>query len=331
MTERISSPIYLGSTMADGIETPTASHNTIRRNRLRRTWKNFKGTWGLFAEDKIGLLGLGIIIFYALLAMIHPILMNTVWDSKVYDPFMGNDPLVIDNPAPPSLRHLLGTDPMGRDVLSQLMFSTRNEFVLGFLAAIITVVLATSIGASAAYFGGWPDALFMRLADLINILPFIGLLVVLSAFIKMNLWVLAIVIGLLSGFGGTTIIFKAQALTIKVKPYIESAKVAGGSDWHVVFYHIVPNLMPLAFLNMMFTVTGAIFSEAALSFFGLLNVRMSWGIMIYTTQAAGYMLRGLEYWYLILPGGLSITLLCSAFYLIGRALDGVFNPRLRQR
>jgi peptide/nickel transport system permease protein len=89
--------------------------------------------------------------------------------------------------------------------------------------------------------------------------------------------------------------------------------------------------MPLAFLNMMFTVTGAIFAEAALSFFGLLNVRMSWGIMIYTTQAAGYMLRGFEYWYLILPAGLSITFLCTAFYLIGRALDSVVNPRLRQR
>jgi peptide/nickel transport system permease protein len=173
--------------------------------------------------------------------------------------------------------------------------------------------------------------LLMRLADLINILPFFALLVVLSAFLKMNLWVLAIVIGILTGFGGTTIIFKAQALTIKVKPYIESAKVAGGSDWHVVFHHIVPNLMPLAFLNMMFTVTGAIFSEAALSFFGLLNVRMSWGIMIYTTQVAGYMLRGIDYWYLVLPAGLSITLLCTAFYLIGRAFDSVVNPRLRQR
>jgi peptide/nickel transport system permease protein len=331
MTERTSYPIYLGGKASTATLPEAPPLESIRRSRFRRYWKNLKESWGIFTEDWIGLLGLGIIIFYALLAVIHPILMNTVWDPKVYDPFMGNDPLVISNPAPPSATHLLGTDPMGRDVLSQLMFSTRNEFVLGFLAAIITVVLATSIGAVAAYFGGWPDALFMRLADLINILPFIGLLVVLSAFIKMNLWVLAIVIGILSGFGGTTIIFKAQALTIKVKPYIESAKVAGGSDWHVVFYHIVPNLMPLAFLNMMFTVTGAIFSEAALSFFGLLNVRMSWGIMIYTTQAAGYMLRGLKYWYLILPGGLSITLLCTAFYLIGRALDSVVNPRLRQR
>jgi peptide/nickel transport system permease protein len=307
------------------------SLETVQRARMRRFWKGLRENWGLFAEDKVGLIGLGIILFYAALAILHPILMSTVWDAKTYDPFIGSDTRVLVHPSPPSPNHLLGTDPMGRDILSQLMFSTRNEFVLGFVAALITVILATSVGAIAAYFGGWPDIIFMRLADLINILPFFALLVVLSAFLKMTLFVLAIVLGVLSGFGGTTIIFKAQALTIKVKPYIEAAKIAGGSDWHVIFYHIVPNLMPLAFLNMMFTVTGAIFTEAALSFFGLLNVRMSWGIMIYTTQAAGYMLRGIEYWYLIFPAGLSITLLCTAFYLIGRALDGVVNPRLRQR
>jgi peptide/nickel transport system permease protein len=311
--------------------TPSLPLESATRARLSRAWKGLRENWGLFAEDKVGLIGLGIIGFYALLAVLHPILMATVWDAKTYDPFIGSDREVLVHPSPPSARHLLGTDPMGRDVLSQLMSSTRNEFVLGFVAALITVIIATSVGAIAAYFGGWPDAIFMRLADLINILPFIALLVVLSAFMKMTLFVLAVVIGVLSGFGGTTIIFKAQALTIKVKPYIEAAKIAGGSDWHVIFYHIVPNLMPLAFLNMMFTVTGAIFTEAALSFFGLLNVRMSWGIMIYTTQAAGYMLRGIEYWYLIFPAGVSITLLCTAFYLIGRALDGVVNPRLRQR
>ena len=311
--------------------TQSLAIDAARPGRLHRSWNKFKETWRLFAESKFGMLGLAIIIFYAILAAAHPILMNSIWSSKVYDPFLGVDPMVLSNPSPPSAAHLLGTDPLGRDVLSQLMFSARNEFVLGFLAAIITVILATSVGAIAAYYGGWPDVIFMRLADLINILPFIALLVVLSAFVKMNLWVLALVIGVLSGFGGTTIIFKAQALTIKVKPYIESAIVAGGSDLHVVFYHIVPNLMPLAFLNMMFTVTAAIFTEAVLSFFGLLNVRMSWGIMIYTTQAAGYMLRGLQNWYLILPAGLSITLLCTAFYLIGRALDGVVNPRLRER
>lgn len=301
------------------------------RIRLRVSWKQFVQNWALFSQNKIGLVGLGIILFFGLLAMMHPLLMEFAWDASVYDPFTGNDMAIMQHPSPPSARHLLGTDPMGRDVLSQLMYSTRNEFVLGLLAAAITVTIATSIGAISAYFGGWIDVLFMRLADLTNLLPFFALLVVLSSFFRMNMWTLALVIGILSGFGGTTIIFKAQALTIKVKPYIEAARIAGGGNGHIIFRHIVPNLMPLAFLNMMFTVTGAIFTEAALSFFGLLNIRMSWGIMIYTTQAAGYMLRNIDYWFLIFPAGLSITLLCSAFYLVGRALDEVVNPRLRQR
>lgn len=299
--------------------------------RLRIAWKGFKQSWMLFTENKIGLVGLGIILFFGLMAVAHPILMHTVWEPNIYDPFIGNDPTILQHPSPPSARHLLGTDPVGRDVLSQLMYSTQSEFILGLLAAIVTVTIATSVGAISAYFGGALDAFFMRLADLINILPFIALLVVLTAFFDFGMIELALLIGILSGFGGTTIIFKAQALTIKVKPYIEAARVAGGSDLHIIFRHIVPNLMPLAFLNMMFTVTGAIFSEAALSFFGLLNLRMSWGIMINTTQAAGYLLGGWKYWYLIVPPGLAITLLCSAFYLVGRALDEVVNPRLRRR
>jgi peptide/nickel transport system permease protein len=312
-------------------ETTLRISEPVWRVRLRHNWKSFVGNWDLFAENKIGLIGLAIILFYALLALLHPILIHSVWDPKIYDPFTGIDASIYNHPSPPSPGHLLGTDSMGRDILSQLMYSTRNEFVLGLLAAVITVTVATSIGAMAAYFGGWVDAVLMRLADLINILPFLALLVVLSSFLRMNIWTLALVIGVLSGFGGTTIIFKAQAVTIMVKPYIEAARVAGGNHWHIIFYHIMPNLMPLAFLNMMFTVTGAIFTEAALSFFGLINIRVSWGIMIYTTQTAGYMLRGIDYWYLIFPAGLSITLLCSAFYLVGRALDGVVNPRLRRR
>ncbi|HEU0020689.1 MAG TPA: ABC transporter permease subunit, partial [Dehalococcoidia bacterium] len=124
---------------------------------------------------------------------------------------------------------------------------------------------------------------------------------------------------------------KAQALSIMVKPYIEAARVAGGSRRHIIFVHIVPNLLPLSLLYMMFTVTAAIFSEAVLSYFGILNVRMSWGIMIHTASSSGYLLGGTKFWWLILPAGGAITLLCSAFYLVGRALDEVVNPRLRRQ
>ncbi len=301
------------------------------RVRLRLFWKSLKANWALFKENPVGLVGLGIILFFALMGILHPILMNTVWDPTIYDPVTGYDFDILMHPAPPSAKHLLGTDPLGRDVLSQLMYSTQTEFILGVVAALITVTIATAIGAVSAYYGGVVDTFFMRLADLVIMLPFISILIVLSALFNLSMFKLALVIGVLSGFGGTTVIIKSQALIIKVKPYIEAARVAGGSDRHIILVHFIPNLLPLSFLYMMFTVTGAIFSEAVLSFFGLINIRMSWGIMIHTTQTAGYLLSGGKYWWLVVPAGLAITLLCSAFYLVGRALDEVVNPRLRQR
>jgi peptide/nickel transport system permease protein len=300
------------------------------RIRLNLLLRSLRTNIGIFSENPIGLIGLAIILAFALLALAHPILMRTRWNPTIYDPVLGFDARVPGHPAPPSANHLLGTDPLGRDVLSQLMYSTRSEFVLGVLAALVTVVIATTIGAISAYYGGLVDTLFMRLADLVIMTPVITVLIVLSALLRMGLVELAIVLGLLSGFGGATIIIKSQALTVKVRAYIEAARVAGGNNAHIILRHIIPNLMPLSFLYMMFTVTGAIASEAVLSFFGLLDIRMSWGLMIYTTSYSGYLLD-LKSWWLIFPASLSITLLCAAFYLVGRALDEVVNPRLRRR
>ena len=299
--------------------------------RLRLAARSFRSGWGIFMESRVGVLALFIIIIFALMAVSHPILMSTVWDSATYDPVTGYSFGQSQQPAPPSWKHPLGTDPLGRDVLSQLLYSTRSEFVLGITAALVTVGIATVVGAVAAYYGGMLDSFFMRLADLIIALPAISLLIVLSALFNLNLFYLALIIGVLGGFGGTAIILKSQALTIRVKPFIEAARVAGGGHFHIIFVHIIPHLLPLSLLYMMFTVTSAIFAEAVLSFLGLLDLRMSWGIMIHTANTGGYLLGGTKYWWLIVPAGASITLLCSAFYLAGRALDEVVNPRLRRR
>ena len=284
----------------------------------------------MFVATRVGLVGLAIIVFYALLAASHPVLMNTVWEPSVYDPVVGYSFDEVRQPAPPSRNHLLGTDPLGRDILSQLMFSARAEFLLGLLAAVVTVTIGTTVGAVAAYFGGVVDMLLMRFADIMIMMPGISVLIVLSALIGVEHFELALIIGILSGFGGTGVVLKSQALSVVVKPYIDAARIAGGGPFHIIFVHIVPNLLPLSFLYMMFTVTGAIFSEAVLSFLGLLDVRMSWGLMIHTTESAGYLLQVTEYWWLIFPASLSITLLCSSFYLVGRSLDEVVNPRLRR-
>ena len=302
----------------------------VWRVRLGLIWRSFKTNMALFSENPIGLIGLGLIFFFALIALIHPLLMKTVWDPNIYDPVIGIDQSIFLHPAPPSAAHWLGTDPLGRDVLSQLMWSTRSAFVLGLLAATVTVVIATTIGAVSAYYGGLIDAVFMRLADLGIMTPTITILIVLGTLFDLGMVQLAIVIGILSGFGATTMIIKSQALTIKVRTYIEAAKVAGGNDLHIIFRHIIPNLLPLSFLYMMFTVTAAISIEAVLAFFGLLNIRMSWGLMIQTTSYAGYLLD-FSKWWLVFPPSLAISILSAAFYLVGRALDEIVNPRLRKR
>ena len=299
--------------------------------RMRLTLRGLREGWTTFKENKIGVVGLGIIVLFALMAMSHPILMSTVWDERTYHPVVGYAFEETEQPAPPSWKHPLGTDPLGRDVLSQLLSSTRSEFLLGITAALTTVIIATIVGAVSAYYGGIVDAFFMRLADLIIALPGISLLIVLNSMFDLGLLQLGVLIGVLGGFGGTAIVLKSQALSIKVKPYIEVARVSGGSQFHIIFVHIIPNVLPLSLLFMMFTVTGAILSEAVLSFFGLLNIRMSWGIMISTAESGGYLLNVAKYWWLLVPAGGSITLLSAAFYLVGRGMDEVVNPRLRRR
>jgi len=313
-------------------------YQPLWRVRLRLLRRSLIESWGMFKESKIALTGLTIIVFYGLIGLAYPLLINTVWDPLIYDPIMGYDRdeygVPLPFPAPPSSAHLLGTDAAGRDILSQLMASTKTEFVLGVFAALITVVIGTLIGAVAAYYGGFVDTFFMRLADVILLFPLIGFLIMLSGLLgQVDFWMLTLVLGLYSGFGSITIVLKSQALQIKVKPYIEAAKVAGGSHFHIIFSHIIPNVLPLSFLYMMFTVTSAIFSEAVLSFFGLTDIKMSWGIMINIANDNGYLTGSnfATYWWLWVPSGLSITLLCAAFYLVGRGLDEVINPRLRKR
>ena len=341
--------------------------------RLRLLRRSFGTTWGLFRQNKMGLFGVALVALFALMAIIHPILMATVWDPKIYDPVTGYDAVMTEytvvegepadptseinvnvarlrlnptldvgdvitvptQPAPPSISgenpHFLGTDPRGRDILSQLLYSTRAAFFLGAVAALTTVLIATTVGSIAAYFGGFVDGALMRGADLILLMPLLPVLILLSASFEITMVTLGIMIGVLSGFGGVAIVLKSQALSIKVKAYIDAARVAGGSDWHVIFKHIIPNVLPLSFLYMMFGVTEAIAIEATLSFFGLLNVPMTWGIMINQAQTNGYLLSGTNYWWLLFPAGLAVSFLCFAFFLVGRGMDEVINPRLRAR
>ena len=234
-------------------------------------------------------------------------------------------------PAPPSPKHILGTDSLGRDIFSQVMEGSQVAFLLGLLSATLGVGISTLLGTIAAFFGGRVDAYLMRQSDLILMLPTLPLLFIISAFAELKVWHLAVVLGTIGGLGGSVITIKSQALQVKVKPFVDSARITGGSKMNILFSHVLPNVAPLALLFMVFSVTGAIASESVLSFLGLLNIDMSWGLMIYLAQVEGFIFSGMKFWWLILPAGLSVTFLAGGFYLVGRGLDEVFNPRLRKR
>jgi peptide/nickel transport system permease protein len=340
--------------------------------RHHRSPRDPRESWPAWSRNKIGLLGVGLITLFALVALSYP-LMRSIgpWeDDAIYDPITGHDAVLEDfeivpttddivdpatqmdaetaqlfclgalvgdtctiprQPAGPGPGHLLGTDPLGRDIASQLAYGTRAAFLLGSIAALVTVVVATIVGSMAAFYGGWVDGALMRLADLVLILPLIPVLIVVSGLMEVTLPLLGVLIGALSGFGGTAIVLKSQALSVMVKPFVDAARVSGGSNRRLIVRHVVPNVLPLSLLFMLFTVTEAISLEATLSFFGLLDIDMSWGIMLNVAQTEGYLRLGLEYWWLLVPSGLAVTLLAAGFFFVGRAMDEVVNPRLRAR
>lgn len=278
----------------------------------------------------LGAIGIGLLILFALMAVAHPILMVTVWQRVTYHPMVGFDYDHGPHPLPPSLRHLLGTDSLGRDVLSQLLYGTHTSFGLGLTAGIIAASIATAVGVTAAYYGGWIDAVLMGLSDTFVLLPPPVVLLIVGLLIEDVQWPqLALLYGLFAGLGSPAIVLKAQAAAIRTRQYIEAARVAGGSGLHVIQRHVLPHVLPLSLLFLMFTASGSVLTEALLSFFGRTQIRLSWGTMIWFGQVTFRWSAAGEQWHVILPPALAITLFCAAFYMVGRAVEEVFHPRRR--
>lgn len=280
--------------------------------------------WAIYRKNPMGMAGLGLLVMFAMMALasfIPPMI------DPMYHPMSGVDP-EIDRSLGPTAKHWLGTDFMGRDILSQLLTGARVAFLIGVSAAFMAVAIGTLVGMVAGYFGRVVDTLLMRLADIVMVLP--GLLVILilsSVFGQLSIWNLVIIVGLLK-WAGVSRVIRSQTLSLKVRPYVEAAKVAGASHRRILLLHILPNVMPLSFLYMTFGVTSAILIEAALSFLGFGDPStVSWGMMLQWIWKTGHMFRA-PYW--LLPPGICISLITLSFYLVGRAMDEVLNPRLRK-
>jgi peptide/nickel transport system permease protein len=221
----------------------------------------------------------------------------------------------------------LGTDNQGRDLYSQWMWGTRVALTVGLLAAFFSISIGVIVGLVSGYSGGKTDSVLMRFTDVILVLPGLPLVIILAAVLGAGIWNIILVISIV-GWPGTARVIRSEVLSLKERPFIDSARVTGASNIRIMFKHIAPNVLPLAFLYMTFAVSGAILTEAALSFIGLGDVNTpSWGQMLQLIQQSNV----LGSWWWLMPPGIGITFLSLAFYLIGRGYEQIVNPRLRAR
>ncbi len=292
-----------------------------RHARIRR----FLAGWAVFRENLLGKIGLMLLSVFALMAICSFIPPHI---DPMYNPMTGVDPQIYDSTGP-SLKHWLGTDFMGRDIFSQLLAGARIAFMVGASAAFMSIVLGTVIGMISGYLGGFTDTLLMRVADIFMVLPVLLVILILaSLFGQLNIWIIVLIISLFK-WPGVSRVIRAQTLSLKERPFIDAARVVGASHLRIIFRHIMPNVLPLSFLYMTFMVTYAIIVEAALAFLGFGDPgTVSWGMMLQWVWKTGHMFRA-PYW--LLPPGICISLITLSFYMIGRAMDDVLDPRLRKK
>lgn len=222
---------------------------------------------------------------------------------------------------------LLGTDNEGRDLFAQLVYGARISLYVGLLSAILSVIIGLIVGLVSGYLGGIIDEILMRFSDMLLVLPTLPLLMILVSVLGARIENLILLLGIL-GWMGFARVVRSQVLSLKERPFVEAAKAIGAGKTHIIFRHILPNVMPLVYVTLATTVPGSIVAEAALSWLGFADpMRMSWGRMLHEVQAnSAYMC-----WWWIIPPGLCIALVAMAFILLGYALDEVLNPRLRTR
>ena len=292
-------------------------------------WRRTREAWAIFSGNRLALFGLIMLSVYILMAILHPILMKTVWPKGVYDPIVGHDMKIFPHPSMPVPGHPLGTDTLGRDVLSILMAATAPSLQMALTAALTAAVAGTLAGAFWAYFRGAVDGFFSNLSDILLLAPAPIVMVIVGFTLDISPFEFGLLYGILVGLSGVAVVLRAHALTIMSRTFIDAARISGGGPFHIIFRHLVPHLVPLAAVNMLLTVTGAIFASGFIAFLGLSRAQLNWGSMIYDTityQAISATIA----WNVLVPAALAISLFAASFYLIALGLEDVVDPRLAE-
>ena len=230
--------------------------------------------------------------------------------------------------APPSREHWFGTDHLGRDLYSQNVHGSRIALLVGFLGAALVMLIGTNVGLIAGYYRGRTETILMRTVDVMYGIPFEPFALILVLLFQPSLLIVILAVSLLT-WRTVARLIRSQVLSLRERPFVKAARVAGASDLRIMYLHIFPNVMPLVFLELAIIVGVAIIAEATLSFLGLGPPHsISWGGILHDARLSGAWRTA--WWWNLPPGILIMTTVLSVFF-ISRSLEVVANPRLRAR
>lgn len=275
--------------------------------------------WMHFKRHRLGVAGLAFVIAVVLVAILAPVL-------SPYDPYQVNMDL---RDAPPSLDHLLGTDGVGRDTLSRLIYGSRISVSVGLIATTFSVGIAILLGSAAGYWQKWVDGLLGRFQEVVSCFPSFLFIITIVAMLGPSIFNVMFVIGLL-GWTGKFRIVRGQFIALRNLDYVLAARAMGARDSRIIFRHVLPGVIPYLIVGATFTVAGAILTEAGLSFLGLgvSPPTASWGNML---AAARQIISLIERPWQWLAPGLAISLIVLSVNFVGDSLRDALDPRSIQR
>jgi peptide/nickel transport system permease protein len=271
--------------------------------------------WRQFKRNHAAEISLYLIFAFILAAILAP-------SISPYDPFaMGDETLLA-----PQSNHLMGTDDLGRDTLSRVIYGARVPLSVGFLAAATSLILGVIVGSVAGYFGGRTDDVLMRGTEYVLVIPRFFLALLIVAMLGAGIAKIVLVIGLLE-WPEVARVVRAQFLTFREREFVLAARALGLSHRRIIFKEILPNAIPPAIVVASFLVARAILLEAGLSFLGLGDPNLiSWGSLLSEAQDR----MGSSMWLAIFPG-VAMSLLVLCVNLFGDGINDVLNPRLKER
>ncbi|WP_254546634.1 ABC transporter permease [Halomarina pelagica] len=223
--------------------------------------------------------------------------------------------------------YLLGTTQQGYDIFSQLVAGSRSALLVGLLAAVFTAGIGTMVGLIAGYYGGYVDDALMRFVDFLYGLPLLPTVIILVAVLGPSLFNIIAAVVILQ-WRATARVIRSQALSLRERPFVKAAQVAGASDWYILTRHLAPNVLPMSFLYGSFAIAWAIITEAGVSFLGLGDPNtVSWGTMLQSARSYNALTFGQWWWFV--PPGICIALVVISGFLIGRGYEEITNPKLQ--